>query len=165
MPWQCPFLRLSVRLSARPSEFSGIFFNMLCNINLKLSIYIQYVARHVEFEFHHNRVALTYSTAENRSNPFFCNNGLINQDTSLKFGTYVAPCTHLDISPFSKNFQFSELWRLFLRVLDFWKFSGYFSTCFDILIWNLVNTSSRWHHISSLRFIASRHFHLLYSQK
>ena len=37
MPWQCP----SVRLSVRPSGFSGLFFNMLWDINLKLGIYIQ----------------------------------------------------------------------------------------------------------------------------
>ena len=33
MPWQCP--------SVRPSTFSGLFFNMLWDINLKLGIYIQ----------------------------------------------------------------------------------------------------------------------------
>ena len=33
MLWQC--------LSVRPSAFSGLFFNMLWDINLKLSIYIQ----------------------------------------------------------------------------------------------------------------------------
>ena len=48
---QCP--------SDRPSEFSRPIFNMLWHINLKLSIYIQSVARHVEFEFHRNWVTLT----------------------------------------------------------------------------------------------------------
>ena len=51
MPWQCP--------SVRPSAFSGLFFNMLWDINLKLGIYIQWVARHVKFELHHNWVTLT----------------------------------------------------------------------------------------------------------
>ena len=51
MPWQC--------LSVRPSEFSGLLFNMLWDIIFKLSIYIQLVARHVEFEFHHIWVNLT----------------------------------------------------------------------------------------------------------
>ena len=37
MPWQCP----SVRPSVRPSAFSGLFFNMLWDINLKLGICIQ----------------------------------------------------------------------------------------------------------------------------
>ena len=41
MPWQCPFVRLSVCPSVRPSVFSGLFFNMLWDINLKLGIYIQ----------------------------------------------------------------------------------------------------------------------------
>ena len=41
MPWQCPSVRLSVRPSVRPSAFSGLFFNMLWDINLKLGIYIQ----------------------------------------------------------------------------------------------------------------------------
>ena len=37
MLWQCP----SVCPSVRPSEFSGLFFNMLWDINLKLGICIQ----------------------------------------------------------------------------------------------------------------------------
>ena len=37
MPWQCP----SVRPSVCPSAFSGLFFNMLWDINLKLGIHIQ----------------------------------------------------------------------------------------------------------------------------
>ena len=36
-----PSVHLSVRLSVRPSGFSGLFFNMLWDINLKLGIYIQ----------------------------------------------------------------------------------------------------------------------------
>ena len=36
-----PSVRLSVRPSVRPSAFSGLFFNMLWDINLKLGIYIQ----------------------------------------------------------------------------------------------------------------------------
>ena len=40
MPWQCPSVRLSVRPSGF-SGFSGLFFNMLWDINLKLGIYIQ----------------------------------------------------------------------------------------------------------------------------
>ena len=34
-------VRLSVRPSVRPSAFSGLFFNMLWDINLKLGIYVQ----------------------------------------------------------------------------------------------------------------------------
>ena len=52
-------MAMSVRLSVRPSEFAGLFFNVLWDINLKLGICIQSVARHVEFEFHHNWVTLT----------------------------------------------------------------------------------------------------------
>ena len=36
-----PSVRLSVRPSVRPSEFSGLFFNVLWDINLKLGICIQ----------------------------------------------------------------------------------------------------------------------------
>ena len=54
-----PSVRLSVCPSVRPSAFSGLFFNMLWDINLKLGIYIQWVARHVEFQLHHNWVTLT----------------------------------------------------------------------------------------------------------
>ena len=32
-------------------------------------------------------------------------------------------------------------------------FPDFFSTCFEISIWNLVNTFSRWHDMSSLSFI------------
>ena len=59
MPWQCPSVRPSVCPSVRPSAISGLFLNMLWDINLKLGIYIQCVARHVEFELHHNWVTLT----------------------------------------------------------------------------------------------------------
>ena len=52
MSWKCIFIRpfekrtyyamaMSVRPSVRPSEFSGIFFNVLWDINLKLGICIQ----------------------------------------------------------------------------------------------------------------------------
>ena len=52
MPWRCPSVRPSVRVYRT-------FFNMLWDINLKLGICLQLVAQHVEFEFHHNWVALT----------------------------------------------------------------------------------------------------------
>ena len=41
MLWQCPSICPSVRPSVRPSEFSGLFFNVLWDINLKLGICIQ----------------------------------------------------------------------------------------------------------------------------
>ena len=41
MPWQCLSVCPSVCPSVRPSAFSGLFFNMLWDINLKLGIYIQ----------------------------------------------------------------------------------------------------------------------------
>ena len=86
--------------------------------------------------------------------PIFCNHGLINQDKFFKFGTQVACCILLDInSVFCKNI-FSEFWRLFLCVLDFSKFSGLFSTCFEISVWNLVYTCSRWCYTSSSSLIS-----------
>ena len=41
MLWQCPSVCPSVRPSVRPSEFSGLFFNVLWDINSKLGICIQ----------------------------------------------------------------------------------------------------------------------------
>ena len=60
---------MSVHVS--PSKFSRPFFNMLWDINFKLGIYIQYMARHVKFELHRNRVMLTYFTAKSISTTFF----------------------------------------------------------------------------------------------
>ena len=51
-----PSVHPAVRLSFHPSDYSRLFFNTLWDINLKLGIYIQLVARHVEFEFHHNQI-------------------------------------------------------------------------------------------------------------
>ena len=39
MPWQCPPVHPSVRLSVHPSEFSWLLFNMLWGINFKLDIF------------------------------------------------------------------------------------------------------------------------------
>ena len=55
--------------------------------------------------------------------------------------------------PFFVKVSFSEFWRLFLCVLDFSKFSGLFSTCFEISVWNLVYTCSMWCYTSSSSFI------------
>ena len=66
----------------------------------------------------------------------------------------MACCILLDISSvFFVKILFSEFWRLFLCVLDFSKFSGLFSTCFEISVWNLVYTCSRWCYTSSSSFI------------
>ena len=45
------------------------------------------------------------------------------------------------------------------------RFPDFSSTCFEISIWNLVYTFSRWHDISSLSCITLGHFDLVYSQK
>ena len=75
-------------------------------------------------------------TDKSRSNQFFGNHGLINQDKFFKFGTQVACCILLDISSVFVRILFAEFWRLFLRVFDFSKFCGLFSTCFEISVWN-----------------------------
>ena len=103
------------------------------------------MAQHIEFEFHFNRVTLTYFTAKSKTNSFFCNHGLINQDKSFKFGILVNICRFLNISPlYCKNVIFRIL-AIFMGVLDFSKFSRFFSTCFEISIQNLVFTIRWWH--------------------
>ena len=95
MPWQCP----SVRLSVRPSGFSGLFFNMLWDINLKLGIYIH------------------------------------------KFR-------------FLWKYYFQNFRDCFCAFWIFRSFPGFFSTCFEISVWNLVYTCSRWCYTSSSSFIS-----------
>ena len=65
----------------------------------------------------------------------------------------MACCILLDTSSvFCKNI-ISGLWQSFLRISDFSKFSGLFSTCFEISVSNLVYVCSRWCYTSSLSFI------------
>ena len=45
------------------------------------------------------------------------------------------------------------------------RFPDFSSTCFEISIWNLVYTLSRWHDMSSLSCITIGSFDLVYSQK
>ena len=66
------------------------------------------------------------------SQTIFCNRGFINQDKSFKFATLVACCILPDTCSIFSKISFSELWRLFLRVL---------------------RTTRRWHHRSSSSFI------------
>ena len=62
---------LICRGNARPSvRVFRTFFSMLWDINLKLGIYIQQVARWVEFAFLRIWVFLTCFTAKSRSNSF-----------------------------------------------------------------------------------------------
>ena len=65
----------------------------------------------------------------------------------------MACCILLDInSVFCKNIIFGILAISFAR-FGFSKFSGLFSTYFEISVWNLVYTCSRWCYTSSSSFI------------
>ena len=63
---------------------------------------------------------------------------------SFKFGTYVAHCILLEISSVCLFFNIIfGILAIIFGVLDFSKFFGLFSTCFEILIWDLEYTSRR----------------------
>ena len=67
-----PFEKLqyyAVAMSVRPSV-RGLGLFATC-MHFKLGIYIQYVACHVKFEFHRNRVLLPHFTAQSKSYTFF----------------------------------------------------------------------------------------------
>ena len=66
----------------------------------------------------------------------------------------MAWCILLDIiSFFCKNIIFGILAIIFARFGFFQSFAGFFSTCFEISVWNLVYTCSRWCYTSSSSFI------------
>ena len=128
MPWQCP----SVRPSVRPSAFSGLFFNMLWDINLKLGIHsVGGTTCRVWVASQLGKFDLVYSQKWVR--PIFCNHGLINQDKFFKFGTQVACCILLDISSvFCKNIIFRILPIIFVRFGFFEVFRVFFYMFWDI---------------------------------
>ena len=84
----------------------------------------------------------------------FCNIGLMNQGSPFNSGTKIAICVLLDKSSVFCKSLILEFWRFCLRGLNYSKFSGLSSTCFDITICNLVYTCSRPCDISSSSFIA-----------
>ena len=95
---------------------------------------------------------LVYS--QKQVKPIFCNHGLINKDKFFKFGTQVACCILLDISSvFCKKKYFQNFGDYFCAFWIFLSFPGIFSTCFEISVWNLVYTCSRWCYTSSSSFI------------
>ena len=72
----------------------------------------------------------------------------------FKFGTQLACCILFDISSvFYKIIIFKILAIIFVRFGFFEVFRAFFSTCFEISIWNLVYTCSRWCYTSSSSFI------------
>ena len=50
--WWCPFVRVSVRPSMRPSQFSALFSYMLWDIVLKFCVSLYFYARKIKFECH-----------------------------------------------------------------------------------------------------------------
>ena len=71
----------------------------------------------------------------------------------FKFGTQVACCILLDISSVFVKILFQNFGDYFCAFWIFRSFPGFFSTCFEISIWNLVYTCSRWCYTSSSSFI------------
>ena len=66
------FFSIQRRPSVRPlGLFSGLFFNTLCRIDLKLGTCIYLVLLQIKFAFRINRVTVTYFMAETRSNLCF----------------------------------------------------------------------------------------------
>ena len=151
MPWQCPSVRLSVRPSVRVfrtflQHALRYQFETLYIHSVGGTTYRVWVASQL------GHFDLVYS--QKYVKPIFCNHGLINQDKFFKFGTQVACCILLDISSvFCKKFIFRILAIIFVRFGFFGRFPGFFSTCFEISIWNLVYTCSRWCYTSSSSFI------------
>ena len=66
----------------------------------------------------------------------------------------MACCILLDISSvFCENIFFQNFGDYFCAFWIFRSFPGFFSTCFEISVWNLVYTCSRWCYTSSSNFI------------
>ena len=118
---------------------------------------------HVKFGFHSNLDTLTYFTAKNRSKLFVCIHGLSNLYRGPRYGT------HTEIVSALTPTDFRHAWAIFGPLVDkntgkgelmelpaSKKFYSLFSTCFEIWIWNLVYTSSRWHDTWGLSFITIR---------
>ena len=115
---------------------------------------------HVKFGFHSNLDTLTYFTAKNRSKSFICIHGLKSYIEvsdlvhTLKWWVPWPLLTFVMLGQFfgplvDKNTGKGELMELPASK----KFYRLFSTCFEIWIWNLVYTSSRWHDTWGLSFI------------
>ena len=52
MVWWCPSVRVSVRPSIHPSQFSALFSYMLWHIDLKFCVSLYFYARKIKFECH-----------------------------------------------------------------------------------------------------------------
>ena len=144
-----PSVRPSVRLSVRPRfpDFSSTCFEIsIWNLGYTFSRW-------------HDMSSLSCITIGSlwpslQVKPIFCNHGLINQDKFFKFGTQVACCILFDISSvFCKKNYFQNFGDYFCAFWIFRSFPGFFSTCFEISVWNLVYTCSRWCYTSSSSFI------------
>ena len=151
-PSVCPSVRVSVRPSVRPRfpDFSSTCFEIsIWDLVYTLSRW-------------HDMSSLSCITIGSLwpslqpkvGQTYFCNHGLINQDKFFKFGTQVACCILFDISSvFCKRYYFQNFGNYFCAFWIFRSFSGFFSTCFEISVWNLLYTCSRWCYTSSASFV------------
>ena len=143
-------------------SFPGFFFNMSWNINLKFGIYMQQVVLHVKFEFHSNRDTLTYFTAKTRSKSFICIHGLKNHiEGSDLVHTLILWVSWSLLIFVMVGYKFCFLLKYYLgNFVDYFygfcifrSLPGFFSTCFEISICNLVYTCSRCSYTSTSSFI------------
>ena len=117
---------------------------------------------HVNVEYHSNLDTLTYFTAKNRSKSFICIHG-------LKSYTEASDLVHTQIVSALTHTDFHHAWAIFGPLVDKNTRKGelvelpasenicrLFSTCFEILIWNPVYTSSRGHDTWGLSFSTIR---------
>ena len=109
---------------------------------------------HVKFEFHSNRDTLTYFTAKNRSKSFICINGFKNHIEASDLVHTLILYVSWSLLIFVMVGQFLALWRTKTLERECYQSSQPAkSTCFEISVWNLAYTFSRWCHTSSSSFI------------
>ena len=106
---------------------------------------------HIELEFQHNKVTLTYSTDKNGSKKFFFIYGL-KLYRAIRFGTHTYIASVMNCTAFHHGWAILAPWwpqtlgkGISAELPTTRKFSELFSTCFEIYTWNLVYTSGRWH--------------------
>ena len=118
---------------------------------------------HVKFEFHSNRDTLTYFTVKNRLKSFICIHGHKNHIEASDLVHTLILWLSWSLLIFVVAGQFLALWWIktwtknlkggVTRAPSQRKVFRTFFTCFDISVWNLAYTSSRWCHTSSSSFV------------
>ena len=152
MPWQCPSVRLSLRPFVRPRfpDFSSTCF--------EISIW---------------NLVYTFSRWHDMSSLSCITIGLLWPSLQPKVGQthllqswpqksrLILQNLYISVLLYTSRHKFHFLWKYcFRNFVDFFcafwiflSFPGFFSTCFDISVWNLVYTCSRWCYTPSLSFI------------